>query len=88
MNERPRCAQKATLTGQWYIDDILGNQVMLCAEAVGNQFTFRLMYYNARSHKARVVQDFLEGKSIEDMDWPARSPDLNPTEHTWNELQG
>jgi hypothetical protein len=42
---------------------------------------------NARPRRARVVQDFLERKSIERMDWQARSPDLNPMEYMWNELK-
>jgi hypothetical protein len=67
-----------TLTGQRYIDDILDNQIRLYAGAVGDQFI--LMDDNARPHRARVVQDFLEMESIERMDWPARSHDLNPIE--------
>ena len=76
---------RGTLTGQRYIDSILDTQVRLYAGAVGDQFI--LMDDNARPHRARVVQDYLERETIERMDWPARSPDINPIEHMWNELQ-
>ena len=49
---------RGTLTGQRYIDDILDNQIRLYAAAVGDQFI--LMDDNARPHRARVVQGYLE----------------------------
>ncbi|CAJ0967485.1 unnamed protein product [Ranitomeya imitator] len=39
------------------------------------------MQDNARPHVAGVCQQFLQDEGIEAMDWPARSPDLNPIEH-------
>uniref|UniRef100_A0A671M3K2 Tc1-like transposase DDE domain-containing protein n=1 Tax=Sinocyclocheilus anshuiensis TaxID=1608454 RepID=A0A671M3K2_9TELE len=32
-------------------------------------------------HRARLVTEYLEEEGISRMEWPARSPDLNPTEH-------
>ena len=42
---------------------------------------------NARSHRARVVNDYLEYEGIERLDWPSRSRDLNTIELAWDALQ-
>ncbi|GFW00454.1 transposable element Tcb2 transposase [Trichonephila clavipes] len=40
---------------------------------------------NARPHTARVSQDFLRHFQI--LPFPARSPDLSPVEHVWDQLK-
>jgi hypothetical protein len=67
---------RAKLTDQRYIYDIVDKQVRLYAGAVGDHFI--LMGDNARPYRTRVVKDYLSRESVERMDWPASSPDLNP----------
>uniref|UniRef100_A0A8C4NNY5 Tc1-like transposase DDE domain-containing protein n=1 Tax=Eptatretus burgeri TaxID=7764 RepID=A0A8C4NNY5_EPTBU len=43
-------------------------------------------YDNARPHRAAAVREFLEAEGVEQLPWPARSPDMNPIEHAWGAL--
>ena len=68
-----------TLTALRYVNEILDVYVRPYAGAVGENFI--LMDDNARAHRARITDQYLEQATIVRMEWPARSPDLNPTEH-------
>ncbi|GFV67421.1 transposable element Tcb2 transposase [Trichonephila clavipes] len=73
-----------TVTGLRYRDEILDPYVRPYAAAIGNHFI--LMDDNARPHRARIVEEYLEDHGLERMEWPARSPDLKPIEHLWDYL--
>ncbi|GFV14162.1 transposable element Tc3 transposase [Trichonephila clavipes] len=86
-----------TLTGQRYVDDILRTHVGPFLNGLPGAI---FQQDNARPHTARVAQDFLRwprwpsGIGIgswlawsRTLPWPARSPELSPVEHVWDQLK-
>ncbi|GFX80709.1 transposable element Tcb2 transposase [Trichonephila clavipes] len=65
-------------------NEILLPYVSLFRGAMGLQFLF--MGDNAPCHRTVAAKQLLESEDIERMDWPARSPDLNPIEHYFYRL--
>jgi hypothetical protein len=39
---------------------------------------------NARSHRARIVNQYKQQEAIDTITWPAMSSDMNPIEHVWD----
>ena len=66
-----------TLTGQRYIKEVLQPVVLPFVQ----QHHVVLQDDNARPHRARIVQQFLQRNNVDHLDWPARSRDLSQIEH-------
>ena len=62
-----------------YLNDIGVPVVVPNFQRIGNGAVFQ--DDNARPHRAIGVQDYFRQHGIQKMDWPARSPDMNPIEH-------
>ncbi|GFW20859.1 transposable element Tcb2 transposase [Trichonephila clavipes] len=73
---------RGTLMGQRHVDDILLPHVGPFLNSLPGAI---FQQYNGRPHTASVAQDFLH--HFQTIPWPARSPDLSPVEHVWDQLK-
>ncbi|GFX60834.1 transposable element Tcb1 transposase [Trichonephila clavipes] len=70
-----------TLNSQRYISEVLEPVVLPYLQGLVIAI---FQHDNVRPHAAHIVQRLFVNYQIELLPWPARSPDLSPTENIWS----
>jgi len=81
------CWIKENLNAERYVE-ILSDYVPASRDWYGMEVKdFVFQHDNSKIHTSWIATKFLKERKIKVLDWPSRSPELNPIENLWSEIE-